>query len=263
VLAGGTDLLVQMRGWSPDPILVVDVKRIPELTRIELTSSGLRVGAAVCAAAINEHPGLVDAYPGLAEAADLIGSSQIQGRASLGGNLCNASPAADSVPALLTLGAECAIAGPKGERTVPIERFVTGPGTNCLATGELLVELRFAAPAQHSADAYLRLIPRTEMDIAVAGAGACVTLDGEGRCSAARIAIGAVGPRAIVVPDAGSALVGTTLDAAALDAAAAAASAAASPIDDKRGTVKYRRRVVGVLAKRAAQKAAERARRRG
>ena len=260
VLAGGTDLLVQMRTGLVDPELIVDVKQIPELMRITVGADGLRLGAAVCAAEIWEHRELVATWPGLAEAAELIGSAQIQGRASMGGNLCNASPAADTVPALVALGAQCCIAGPGGERTVPVEEFATGPGQNVLRTGELLVELRVARPAPRSADAYLRFIPRTEMDIAVAGAGVSLTLDGDGRCQAARVALGAVAPTVIVVPEAGEALVGSTLDEAALARAAEAASAACNPIDDKRGTVVFRRRVAGVLVKRATTNAAERAR---
>ena len=260
VLAGGTDLLVQMRTGRVHPELIVDVKRIPELTRITVGDDGLRLGAAVSGAEISEHRELVRNWPGLAEAADLIGSSQIQGRASVGGNLCNASPAADTVPALVALGAVCRIAGPAGERTVPAEEFATGPGQNVLGAGELLVELQIALPAARSSDAYLRFIPRTEMDIAVVGAAVSLTLDGDGRCTAARVALGAVAPTVVVVPDAAAALVGSTLDDDALAQAAEAASAACNPIDDKRGTVTFRRRVAGVLVKRAARNAATRAR---
>ncbi len=260
VLAGGTDLLVQMRTGLADPELIVDVKRIAELMRISVGPDGLRLGAAVCGAEISEHRELVASWPGLAEAADLIGSSQIQGRASVGGNVCNASPAADTVPALVALGAQCRIVGPGGERTVPVEEFATGPGQNVLRTGELLVELVVPRPAPRSADAYLRFIPRTEMDIAVAGAGISLTLDGDGRCSAARVALGAVAPTVILVPEAAQAMIGSTLDEADLARAAEAASAACSPINDKRGTVDFRRKVAGVLVRRAATNAAERAR---
>jgi len=199
-------------------------------------------------------------YPGLVEAAYLIGSTQVQGRASVGGNLCNSSPAADTVPALIANSAQCIIAGPGGERTVAVENFMTGVGTNCMERGELLKTIRIPRPAANTSDAYLRFIPRTEMDIAVAGAGVSVTLDEEGRCTAARVAIGAVAPTALLVPDAVSSLVGSMLDDDALEAAAAAASAASSPINDRRGTIEFRQHVVGVLVKRAARIAADRVR---
>ena len=260
VLAGGTDLLVQMRSGRGAPRVFVDVKRIPETTRIELGREALWLGAAVPAAAITEHPELGRIWPGLVEAVDLIGSTQIQGRASVGGNLCNASPAADTVPALCAVGARCAIAGPKGEREVPVEKFTTGPGQNVLGPGELLVGLRIARPPARASDAYLRFIPRTEMDIAVVGAGVAVALDAGGRCTAARVALGAVAPTVVVSAEAAAALVGSRGDDAALQRAGEAASAAARPISDKRGTVEYRRRVAGVLVRRAAAAAFERAR---
>jgi carbon-monoxide dehydrogenase medium subunit len=259
VLAGGTDLLVQMRSGARQPAVLVDVKRIPELTAISLDASGATIGAAVCGDELSMHAELAALWPGLFEAAALIGSKQVQGRASIGGNLCNASPAADSTPALIANEATCLVAGPNGRREVPVEKFNLGPGRNCLADGELLVALRLARPAARTADAYLRLIPRTEMDIAVVGAGVRVTLDASGVCSAARVALGAVGPTAFLVPEAGAALVGKRVDDASLAAAAAAASAAARPIDDKRGTIPYRKHVSGVLTRRAARIAADRA----
>ncbi len=259
VLAGGTDLLVQMRTGLQRPQLIIDVKRIRELMAISLGEGGLRLGAAVSAAEIGEHRELVESYPGLAEAVALIGSTQIQGRASVGGNLCNASPAADAVPALLALGAECVVAGPGGQRTLAIEDFLLGPGRTALGAGELLVELRIGPRPPRSADAYLRFIPRSEMDIAVVGAGVDLTLDPDGRCSAARVALGAVAPTVIEVPEAAAALVGGAIDEAALERAGEAASAATSPIDDKRGTVAFRRKVAGVLTRRAATIATARA----
>ena len=259
VIAGGTDLLVQVRSGRPEPSMWVDVKRIPDLMKIQVTGSGLRLGAAVPAAEIFENENIRTLFPGLAEATDLIGSTQIQGRATLGGNVCNSSPAADTTPALIALSAECVIAGPGGERIVPVEDFATGPGENVLGQGELLVEFRIANPLPRSADAYLRIIPRTEMDIAVAGAGVSLTLDKDGACTAARVAIGAVAPTALLVPAAADALVGGRIDDERLARAAEAASTAANPIDDKRGTVAYRRTVVGVLVKRAAGIAAQRA----
>ncbi len=262
VLAGGTDLLVQFRADAKQPSAFVDVKRIPELVGISLDTNGLRIGAATPAAEICEHAELRRLWPGLVEAVQLIGSTQIQGRGSIGGNLCNASPAADTTSVLIADRAECVIAGPGGERVVQVERFCTGPGTTVLQPGELLVAVVLPRPPARTADAYLRLIPRSEMDIAVAGAGASVTLDASGTCTAARVAIGAVAPTALLVEAAGQALVGTRLDEATLSLAAAAASAAARPISDKRGTAAYRRHVVAVLAKRAIVIAATRAKER-
>ena len=262
VLAGGTDLLVRMRSVPPQAGRLIDVKRIPELGRITLDDAGLALGAAVSCWEISQHAGLGERFPGLKEAAELIGSIQIQGRASLGGNLCNASPAADTVPALIALAAECVIAGPAGERTVPAQDFATGPGTTVLASDELLVELRIATPSEGSADAYLRSTPRGEMDIAVVGAGASVTLDPQGICTAARVSLGAVAPTAVLVEEAAAALLGATIDDDALGRAGAAAAARANPIDDKRGTAVFRRHVAGVLTRRAVRKAADRARQR-
>jgi carbon-monoxide dehydrogenase medium subunit len=259
VLAGGTDLLVQMRSGAKQPAVLVDVKRIPELTAITLDAKGAMLGAAVCGDELSKHAELVALWPGLLEAAALIGSKQVQGRASIGGNLCNSSPAADTTPALIANEVRCLIAGPNGRREIAAEQFNTGPGKNVLADGELLVALFAPRPAPRTADAYLRLIPRTEMDIAVVGAGVRVTLDANGVCTAARVALGAVGPTALLVPAAGAALVGTKLEDAALAAAAAAATSAARPIDDKRGTIAYRKHVAGVLTRRAARIAAERA----
>lgn len=259
VLAGGTDLLVQMRSGAKKPAVLVDVKRIPELTALTLDAKGATIGAAVCGDELSKHAELRALWPGLLEAAGLIGSKQVQGRASLGGNLCNASPAADTTPALIANEARCIVAGPNGRREIAAERFNLGPGKSSLADGELLVALFVPRPAARTADAYLRLIPRTEMDIAVVGAGVRITLDASGVCTAARVALGAVGTTALLVPEAGSALVGKKLDDASLAAAAAAASAAARPIDDKRGTIVYRKHVAGVLTRRAARIAAERA----
>ena len=260
VLAGGTDLLVQFRAGARQPSAFVDVKRIPELMAIDLDDQRLRLGAATPAATVGEHAELRRLWPGLAESVRLIGSTQIQGRGSVGGNLCNASPAADTTCALIVNRAECVIAGPAGERTVPVDAFCVGPGRTVLEAGELLVAVHVPRPAARTADAYLRLIPRTEMDIAVAGAAVSLTLDAAGVCTAARVAIGAVAPTALRVPEAEQALVGSRLDVTALRRAAEAAAAAARPIDDKRGTAAYRRTVAGVLTRRAAAIAAQRAR---
>lgn len=260
VLAGGTDLLVQFHAGVRRPSVFVDVKRIPELTRIAVDEAGASIGAAAAAADICAHPLLRQLWPGLVESVHLIGSTQIQGRSSLGGNLCNASPAADSVCALIVSRAEAVIAGPAGERVVPVEQFCVAPGRTVLGAGELLVAIRLPRPAPRTADAYLRLIPRTEMDIAVASAGVSVTVEASGTCTAARVAIGAVAPTALLVPAAADALVGSALDAAAVQRAGEAAAAEARPIDDRRGTTAYRRTVVSVLTRRAAAIARDRAR---
>ncbi len=260
VLAGGTDLLVQLRSGMVEPDLVVDIKRIPGMTEIAVDDGGWRIGAAVSAAALAGHGGVRRAWPGVVESVELIGSTQIQGRATMAGNLCNASPAADSVPAMIAAGAVVRIAGPGGTvRDVPVEEVATAPGRTSLTAGELVVSVFLPPPEAATGDAYLRLIPRTEMDIAVAGAAVSVVLDGNGRCARARVVLGAVGPRALAVPRGADALVGTALDDTALAALAAAASAAARPIDDKRGTAAYRTKVAGVLARRAAVLAGRRA----
>src|SRR5262245_60044921 len=209
VLAGGTDLLIQFRAGVRQPSVFVDVKYIPELVTVAERADSIRIGASVAAAAIAEHAALSRLWPGLVEAAHLIGSTQIQGRASLGGNLCNASPAADSTCALIVNRAQCVIAGPSGERRVPVEEFCTAPGRTVLQRGEILVSLELPRPSARTSDAYLRLIPRSEMDIAVAGAAVSVTVDASGLCTAARVAIGAVAPTALLVPGAAAALVGS------------------------------------------------------
>jgi carbon-monoxide dehydrogenase medium subunit len=249
-----------MKVGAVSPPLLIDVKKIPELCSIEGTpDAGYRVGAAVCGAALGEHAGLKAAWPGVVEAAELIGSAQIQGRASLGGNLCNASPAADSVPALIAAAATCTIAGPDGKREVPVEEVVTGPGQTSLGLGEFVVDFHLPPRPALSGDAYLRMIPRSEMDIAIVGSAVSLTLDADGKCTDARVALGAVAATPLRVDAAAAALVGTRLDDDALQAAAAAASAAASPIDDKRGTIEYRKKVAGVLTRRAAKTAYARA----
>ncbi len=259
ILAGGTDLLVQIRAGFAKPSLVVDVKNIPELRIISIDDDGVRIGAAVSGAELGENDAVKAAWPGLVEATELIGSTQIQGRASLGGNLCNASPAADTVPALVAASAICLIAGPDGQREAPVEQIVTGPGQTSLKNGEFVVQFQLPKKLPRSADAYLRFIPRTEMDIAVVGAGVNLTLDEKGICHQARVALGAVAPTVLLVEAGAKALIGSTLDDAALDKLRAAASAACNPIDDKRGTVEFRVDVAGVLAKRAALIAQQRA----
>ncbi len=260
VMAGGTDLIIQMRDLVNESRLVVDLKKIPEMMRATLSGDGLALGPSMCCAEFAARDDIKAVFPGLVESAHLIGSTQVQGRASIGGNLCNSSPAADTIPALIVNGAQCIIIGPDGERTLSVEEFVTGVGQNCLGKGELLRLITLPRPAANTSDAYLRFIPRSEMDIAVAGAGVSLTLDDGGVCTSARVAIGAVAPTAILVPGAADALLGSKIDDAALQKAADAASEASNPITDRRGTVEYRRHVVGVLTKRAAAIAAERAR---
>lgn len=259
VLSGGTDLIIQMQRPKAPEALVVDVKKIPGMRDAEWSEDGLTLGPAMSCAEFTKRQDIKSIFPGLVEAAYLIGSTQVQGRASLGGNLCNASPAADTIPALIANRAICVIQGPSGTRVVPVEAFVTGVGKNCLEQGELLAALTLARPEPGTADAYLRFIPRTEMDIAVAGAAVSLTLDSRGVCTNARIAIGAVAPTAILVPVAEDILVGETISDEVLAGVAQAASDAASPISDRRGTVEFRRHVVGVLTKRATLIAAERA----
>jgi carbon-monoxide dehydrogenase medium subunit len=259
ILAGGTDLLVQLRAGMVRPALIVDVKHIPELGTVKREDGGFRVGAAVAGAELGANSAFRKAWPGVLEGLELIGSTQIQGRASFGGNLCNGSPAADSVPGLIAAGATCRIAGPKGTREVKVEDVVAGPGKTNLKPGEFVVSFFLPKRPKRAGDAYLRMIPRTEMDIAVVGAAVSLELDAKGVCTAARVSLGAVAPKALLVKAAGKALVGTRLEDDALEAMAAACRAACKPIDDKRGTIEYRTKVAGVLAKRAARIALERA----
>jgi CO/xanthine dehydrogenase FAD-binding subunit len=259
VLSGGTDLLVQLRSGRLKADLIVDTKKIPGISGIRAEGGGFVIGAATPGAMIGEHEALCRAWPGVIEATNLIGSTQIQGRASLAGNLCNASPAADSVPALIAARATCVVAGSNGRREVPVEAIATGPGRTSLAPDEFIVEFRLPKRPPRSADAYLRFIPRTEMDIAVVGAGVNLTLDASGACTDACLVLGAVAPTAVIVAEAATALVGRKLDETALAALDKAARAACKPIDDKRGTITYRVKVAGVLARRATTIAYQRA----
>ena len=260
VLSGGTDLLVQLRSGRMRPDLIVDTKKIPGIIGISgSATAGFTIGAATPGAVIEANEALKKAWPGVVEAMDLIGSTQIQGRASLAGNLCNASPAADSVPALFAAGAVAVVVGPNGKREVPVEQVPTAPGRTSLAKGEFILEFKLPPRTANSGDAYLRFIPRTEMDIAVVGCGINVTLDAKGTCTAARVAIGAVAPTVLLVDAAAKTLIGHTLDDATLKALDAAAQAACKPINDKRGTIEYRTKVAGVLARRVAAIAFDRA----
>jgi len=260
-LAGGTDLLPQLRQGRWDLDSVVDIKRIPELTRIVFDAgTGLTVGSAVTCAEFCENPDVQALYPGLVDAASIIGGVAIQGRATLGGNLCNAAPSGDSIAAMIVHGAEVIVAGPDGQRSLPVAEFCTAPGATVLALGELVVALRVPAPQPHTGAHYVRFIPRGEMDIAVVGAGAWVALSAsQQQITAARIALSAVAPTPLFVEIAGTHLVGKAPTEAAFAEAAALAQEAANPIDDMRGTVAQRRHLVGVLVKRALRGAVERA----
>jgi len=259
-LAGGTDLLVQMRSGRKDTDYVVDVKRVPELNEIAYDPTrGLTLGAAVPCYRIYRSALVARAYRSLAEVAALIGGTQIQGRASIGGNLCNAAPSADSVPLLIALGGRCRIVGPAGARELAVEDFCTAPGQTVLGPGELLVAIQLPPPAPDSGARYLRFIPRHEMDIAVAGAGVQVVMD-NGKFRSARIALSAVAPTPLFVREAGDSLAGRAVNAASLAEAAELARRAARPITDMRGTAEYRRHLCGVLTRRALEAAIEIAR---
>ncbi|MDE0121397.1 MAG: xanthine dehydrogenase family protein subunit M [bacterium] len=265
VFAGATDLIPQIQGGRPEPSLVVDLKRIPETVRLEAENGFWRVGAAIPAAVLTAHEGLTAAFPGLVEGAGLIGSDQIQGRATLGGNLCNASPAADSVPPLVALGAEAIIVGRGGERSAPVSEVVVGPGATSLDQSEFITEFRIPAPSRGSSDAYERFIPRTEMDIAVVGAAARIRVDGDGRCEEAAVVLAAVAPTVVEVSAASGILEGRVIPHysgrdAFWDELGEAVVACCNPIDDKRGTAEYRRKVAQVLARRTVVTAARRAR---
>jgi len=259
VLSGGTDLLVQLKSGRARPELIVDTKRIPGMIGIREEGDKFVIGAATPGVMISADERLVKAYPGIVEGVDLIGSTQIQGRASIAGNLCNGSPAADSVPPVIAARATAVVAGPGGRREVPVESIVTGPGQTSLQKGELVVEFRIPKPLPRQSDAYLRFIPRTEMDIAVVGCAVNVVLDGGGTCTEARVVLGAVAPTQLIVEEAAQALIGHKLDDDTLQRLDGAAQAACRPITDKRGTIEYRIKVAGVLARRAAAIAFDRA----
>jgi len=260
ILAGGTDLVPQMRAGAKTPGLVVDVKRIPELGALTEMADGLTIGAAVSCSAINASAAVRRDYPALADATSLVGGVQIQNRASVGGNLCNASPSGDTIPALMVLGAEARIRGAGGTRAVAVADFCTGPGANVLRKDELLESLHLPAPPADSGSAFLRFTPRNEMDIAVVNAAAFVVLSADrGRFVSARVAFGAAGPTPILAADAAARLAGRPVSGEAVTEAAQAARAAARPIDDMRGSAEQRRHLVQVLAARVLRRAVERA----
>jgi CO/xanthine dehydrogenase FAD-binding subunit len=264
ILAGGTDIIVQVREGRRKVALMVDIKGIPEVNELSYTpSQGLIIGAAVPCYLIYGHAAIAAAYPGLIDAVSLVGGIQIQGRATIGGNLCNASPAADTIPALIVHNATCVIAGPQGSREIPVEQFCTGPGRTVLQSNEFLVSLRFPAPQANSGATYLRFIPRNEMDIAVVGTGASVVLSADhATFVSGRVALGAVAATPLFVEGAGAALAGKPVADETLQQAAEAAQAVARPIDDMRGTAQYRRHLVGVLTRRALRGAIQRAKER-
>ena len=261
VLAGGTDILVQLRVGRRQPALLVDVKEIAELNQISYDpAKGLTLGAAVPCYKVYGNAGVAAAYPGLIDSASLIGGIQIQGRASIGGNLCNAAPSADAVPILIALGATCQIAGPTGTRSLAVEEFCIGPGQNLLQSGEMLVSLHLPPPLPHAGARYIRFIPRNEMDIAVAGTGVSVVLDDDNRTfKSARIALASVAPTPLYCKEAGDALAGQPVNAESIQQAAEMARAAATPITDMRGTTEYRSHLCAVLTRRALNTAVERA----
>ncbi len=258
VLAGGTDLLVRMKAGMLEPDLLVDIKQIDKMRTIAGNSTGFTIGAAVPGVEIGEHKTLGKLWPGVVEAAQLIGSDQVQGRCTIVGNLCNASPAADTVPALIAAGAKAVVVGKDKRRTMAVEKIVTGPGSTSLTKSEIIESIKLPKRDRNSGDAYLRFIPRTEMDIAVVGAAVNLTVS-RGVIKSARVALGAVAPTALLVKEAADAIIGSKLDDASLERLAAACSAACNPIDDKRGTIHYRTKVAGVLGRRAATIAYERA----
>lgn len=261
VLAGGTDIIVQLRENLRHADLVVDVKKIDELMRFRFDAKqGLHLGAAVPCYQLYGNKEITAAYPALTDAAHIIGGWQIQSRASIGGNLCNSSPAADSIPALIALDAKCQIAGPAGRRTVPAASFCTGPGRNVLERGEILVGLDFPAPAAKSGSAYQRFIPRNEMDIAVVGVASWVRLNAKGdTIEAARIALGAVAATPLFAESASDFLAGQAPSSATYQRAGELARQIARPISDKRGPAEYRLHLVGVLVERTLAAAVERA----
>ncbi|MEM7745009.1 MAG: xanthine dehydrogenase family protein subunit M [Pseudomonadota bacterium] len=256
-LAGGTDVLVQLRSGMVEPDLIVDIKRIPGMDEIVEQDGGFRIGAGVPGAAMKEHKALLASWPGVVEAANLVGSTQVHNRATIAGNLCNGSPAADTVPAMIAADAVVRVHGPGGARDIAVADIPVGPGKTSIAKGEMVGSIFLPGRPAASGDCYLRFIPRTEMDIAVVGAAVSLVMDGD-KVAEARVALGAVAPTCRLVPDAGAALVGRTVEEAAEDLAAAA-RAACAPIDDKRGTIEFRTKVAGTLAVRAARIAADRA----
>ena len=259
ILAGGTDIMVQLHMETTDPDLLVDIKNIPELKAISESGGAYSIGAATTGAELGENDAVKKLWPGVVEGLELIGSTQVQGRATIGGNLCNASPAADVIPALIAAGAIANVVGPKGRRNLAAEAIPIGPGQTSLAKDEIVVSISLPTRRMRSGDAYMRFIPRTEMDIAVVGVGISLEVDDVGVCRQARVGLGAVAEKALLVPEAAIAIIGTQLDDATMDKLAAVISATCRPIDDRRGTIEFRTDVAGVMARRAAKIAYDRA----
>ena len=251
ILSGGTDLIVQVRENRRQVDLLVDIKKIPEFNEISYNGN-LQIGASVPCYQVYGNEDVQRLFPALVDSTSIIGGVQIQSRASIGGNLCNASPAADSIPALIALGASCVIQGPNGDRKVAVEEFCTGPGQTALSSNELLVKLVLPKPADNSSSFYLRFIPRNEMDIAVVGVGASVELTSDHRTFvSARIALGAVAATPLFAEEAGSILAGQPVSEESIQTACSAAQDVARPISDMRGSAEQRKHLVGVLTKRA------------
>ena len=261
LLAGGSDIIAQLKEGRRQLKVLVDIKKIPEANELSYDSAnGLVLGAGVSCCRIYEDDEISAAYPALVDSASLIGAIQIQGRATIGGNLCNASPAADSIPTLIALGAVAHIVGPGGGREVAAESFCTGPGQSVLESNEFLISLHIPVPKANSCAMFLRLIPRNEMDIAVTNAAAAVVLDQSGESfESARIAVGAVAPIPLFLPEAGDALAGNEVSDEVIERAASIARESARPITDMRGTVEQRTHLAGVLTRRAIQGAVDRA----
>ncbi len=250
ILAGGTDLIIQMRADLQSPEHLLDIKQIPEATAITIGADHTRIGAAVSFAQLCDNSKLRQQYPGVIEGLELVGSTQVQSRATLGGNLCNASPAADSVPALIAANAECLIIGPDDQRQVPVSEICLAPGKTSLKNNEFILEFILPIPAPGSVDAYLRFTPRNEMDIAVVGVATNLTLNQAGICTQARVVIGAIAPTALIADEVANVLIGQKLDEAVIEKARQIASQLGSPISDKRGTTEFRHQIAGVLTRR-------------
>ncbi|MQF65685.1 xanthine dehydrogenase family protein subunit M [SAR202 cluster bacterium AC-647-P02_OGT_505m] len=260
-MAGGTDLIVMLRVGHPrvNPDVVVDIKSIPELNELSYDANkGLTVGAAVECYKIYGDDNVNSHFSALNDSATLIGGTQIQGRASFGGNLCNAAPSGDSIPNMIAHRAVATITGPSGTREVPVEDICTGPGQTSIESDELLISINFPSNGAGFGANYIRFIPRNEMDIAVAGVGASVTIE-DGKFTSARVSLASVAPTPLLVEEAGEALVGQPVSEGAIQKAADLAKAAAKPISDMRGTADYRKHLCDVLTRRALTTAVERA----
>tara|TARA_Y100001954_G_scaffold14087_1_gene13407 strand:+ start:82 stop:945 length:864 start_codon:yes stop_codon:yes gene_type:complete len=258
-LAGGTDVLVQLKIGTKSPDHLIDIKNIPGVKEISLRDDGgYTIGAAVSGAQLTEHKELSKKWPGLVEGMELVGSAQIQSRATLVGNLCNGSPAADSVPGMIAAGASVSIFNSSGTKDVLVEDIPSGPGSTSLENGELITAINLPKRNDYEGDAYLRFIPRTEMDIAVVGCAVNLSLE-NGFITTAKVVLGAVGPKVMLAHSAADCLVGTKLDDNILSRFSAKCSQIAKPISDKRGSAEFRKDIIGVIAQRAARKAYDRA----